>query len=76
MRNSRVLTKRARLGTGSVRYVRQRLEAKSEPGAVATGQTFNTTESVFDFLLLWLNLWPVATAPGSDFVYLPQSNFH
>jgi hypothetical protein len=46
-----------------------RLVTKSEPGAVATGQGFNSKMDASNTKSLKnLSIRPVATAPGSDFV--------
>jgi hypothetical protein len=56
----------------------QRLETKSEPPAVATGQGLNSgTESIGSSRRRQprSSVWPVATVPGSDFTFALPAEF-
>jgi hypothetical protein len=46
----------------------EQANTKSEPGAVTTGRTLNLFKAFVLLSILPLSPWPVATAPGSDFV--------
>jgi hypothetical protein len=67
----------AQAGTGSVsglqiRSLARLARQKSEPGAVATGQGVNVKGHYAgnsERLIKKLSIWPVATAPGSDFAF-------
>jgi hypothetical protein len=61
--------------SGSVSFADQKSreigKTKSEPGAVATGQGVNLKHCAVNSerLVKKLSIWPVATAPGSNFVF-------